>query len=868
MALDETKKCECGCNPEMVTKPSQSKKIIYYKLNSPYREDYTKNCGLVGSEIDQNFFNLKEMDIISANWDSVAREIVLTRVDGEELRVRGLYETFESEFNNFDFSYNPTSGTLSIVTPFETFDIKGFFTDDKLAMSNDDTLTGDGCLNNPLGVSPVAQTGTFKPINKVIETVEGESVETALNNLNPSKGDRFITVEKVSKFGRLYEFSGVQRIMEDLAKNSSEWRVPSKTDWDVMLSCVEGCVCETTDDTWHDSPVSNEKLGTAAGQRLKVRNLWEVSTEGSYTTEGTDNFGFSVLPVGYGDENGNASNGYGRYSAFWTSTVEDRKNDVYTKRFNYNSNKVYQGSTEPTERLSLRLVKTFNGKNFNESELINGMTYPCVLVTVPSDMKEDKINTVDGDEKVGLYATVWTQINVGFTNPDYLPKTRIVDTEWEGKEDFTTRHFVNHWDGQKWIKHELKSGDSIVIVGEYNGVEMHEWRVSKDAEGNTYLIDVVDVIKDELKESFKEEFDALNNKIDGEIERSTERDEELQVELDATQAGVGLEEDGSYRVEPESNYISEATSIADAILKIDGALKVEESERIANDIALEGHEFSATGGLLLKKNNGEVISIGFDANFGELPAPTVLRKNIITISQENVVVDGKRMVKLMATALNPVSSSVVITATCQYIDDETNEFVNENVEITIPEGEIMGMFMMMRPSIKVISATPNPKSDTNYDYVTDGDVSTGLGCLFYGVYPANGSDDDITVGLNGKISNVEFISDDVYTPTVEIPYTYVSGKITDDVIFENIVDVVFALDTEIKRIDVTDPNGYDYNEFMSGVVKTISVESPTIDGDMETKFYNVYRMKSNQFVNVDNKIEGDPVPFDIKIKIQ
>ena len=118
MAFDNTTKCGCTCNTDSgIAVPSSSKKIIYYKLDSPYREDYTKNCGLVGSEIDSNFFNLKEMDIVGAEWDSVNHEIVLTRVDGEELRVRGLYETFKSDFEKFDFSYNPASGTLSVVTP-------------------------------------------------------------------------------------------------------------------------------------------------------------------------------------------------------------------------------------------------------------------------------------------------------------------------------------------------------------------------------------------------------------------------------------------------------------------------------------------------------------------------------------------------------------------------------------------------------------------------------------------------------------------------------------------------------------------------------------------------------------------------------
>jgi uncharacterized protein (TIGR02145 family) len=623
----------------------KTKKIIYYKLNSPYTEDYTKNCGLVGTEIDQNFFNLKEMHIADAKWDSVDKEIILTRVDGEEFRVKGLYDTLEHDFGTFDFQYDKNLGVLTIETPLAKYEVSGFFTDNKITLSSDETLSGDGCISNPLKVSSVAQTGTFKPVNCVVECLNGEKVENSLRKFNPVKGDRFITVEQISTFGKLYDYKGVQNLIKDLTKNSSEWRVPSKQDWDVMLTCVEGCV--KTED-WHDSKVSNDDLGISAGQRLKSKNIWRVKNVDNttdnyeddylYSTEGTDAIGFSVLPVGYGDENGNPSKGYGDYAAFWSSTVEDNKNDIFTKRFKYNKNTVYQATTEPTERLSLRLVKTFNGKNFNDVETINGMSYPCVLVTVPSDIKTELINGDKEGEKTELYATVWTQINIGFTNPDYLPEYEVVDTEWDGKENFETCYFVNDWDGFRWTKHELREGDSVVVKGEYNGVSMHEWRII-----NGVLVDTLDKIQDELKEIFENRFEKIEESIAEESEKSNERDDEL-TNLILTEQGraIRAEESLLQKIEKETNraesseneIIHKIESESDKSLKRDKELsetilteqeraiqseeslsrKIEEEsqrakiveESLASEIKLESERLSQAESLLSEKIEEEI----------------------------------------------------------------------------------------------------------------------------------------------------------------------------------------------------------------------------------------------------------------------
>jgi hypothetical protein len=63
----------------------------------------------------------------------------------------------------------------------------------------------------------------------------------------------------------------------------------------------------------------------------------------------------------------------------------------------------------------------------------------------------------------------------------------------------------------------------------------------------------------------------------------------IQDELDATQVGAGLGEDGSYTANALMDYIDEAVSLKDADEKLDVALKAEETARIAEDVVLQGN---------------------------------------------------------------------------------------------------------------------------------------------------------------------------------------------------------------------------------------------------------------------------------------
>ena len=66
---------------------------------------------------------------------------------------------------------------------------------------------------------------------------------------------------------------------------------------------------------------------------------------------------------------------------------------------------------------------------------------------------------------------------------------------------------------------------------------------------------------------------TTNDNLTTEINDRTTKTDSLQSELDATQAGAGLDADGNYVVKANANYINAATTLKDADEKLDAALK-------------------------------------------------------------------------------------------------------------------------------------------------------------------------------------------------------------------------------------------------------------------------------------------------------
>ena len=52
-------------------------------------------------------------------------------------------------------------------------------------------------------------------------------------------GYRIVTKEQVDTFGELYPLSAVEKIQKKLTEIGSQWRVPSKDDWDELLNAME-----------------------------------------------------------------------------------------------------------------------------------------------------------------------------------------------------------------------------------------------------------------------------------------------------------------------------------------------------------------------------------------------------------------------------------------------------------------------------------------------------------------------------------------------------------------------------------------------------------------------------------------------------
>ena len=520
--------------------------LIYYKLDSDvhgYPGDITKNCGLRGEEIDGNFNFLRGHDIKSFSFDENGT-LFLTRYNGDIISAK------QSDKPDYNFSYSPETGELTIVTPDgKEMVISGFKV--KTNVYHDCTLEGFGTQEIPLEVSNIAKTGRYKPAIRLIDTTiknkyivastyddegnviapedanekntlyldsipetenkdykylfcnklyyvwvkENESgiVINFLPEENNTKHDRYVTKEKISRFGRLYPLSGVKEISDRLEKISSEWHVPSKEEWDEVLNEID---CAKPN---HTDAESNAELGEFAGSTLKSTKFWEKINNDKVLSE--DAYGFTIYPVGYCGNRGKDYYGsFGLSSAFWTSTVEDNFKDMYVKKFEYDKETVGQHTWGENYYLSLRLVKKFTGNNFNESEFIDGMTVNCVHIPGTS--------------------TIWTKENIAFSNTQY---DGFYPEKWdeyknveEDENSYEIRYFVNDWNGSGWDKHEIKEGEGIVLYEGDNG-RMHEWLLV-----NGELIDTAVLLKSE----FKKEIEFIHDRIDKErLERITATDQ-------------------------------------------------------------------------------------------------------------------------------------------------------------------------------------------------------------------------------------------------------------------------------------------------------------------------------------------------------
>lgn len=523
--------------------------ITYFRKNSPYTGDVTKNCALDGVEVDNNFFVLEGRDIKTLRVEG--SDIVVELQNGKVMRsvdalkdVTDLKHTAVSELE-----FDKENGVLKFVRNGEQVAITGFATESKsepstvVTVAVDDSLKGNGLTATPISISPIFKTGQYEPVKKIISVVDGDSIPTCETL---AVGDRYLTKEYVSVYGMLYNYNAVKKIACDLDKANSPWRIPTKEDWDDMLNAVEPCPKNKN----HNSATSNKYLGAWAGKLLKSTDLWLHSTTidtcgndtcinydavscgncnnacesiycgkvcdnecrccdcgncdngcgccdcGNCDNRGLDTFGFHIVPAGYADDGRNFVF-FGERAYFWTATNSNCEN-VYVKRFEYNRNSVYQNIIAGQNYLSLRLVKDYNGHNYHESEKILSDQYPTVMM--PS---------------VKNGHSIWTSVNVslGCGCGRIEPNNGLALAH-------TTKFYLNEWDGKEWLRNELKDGESVVIKKAPNGQTNAEYRLSDGK-----LINVGQITYEAVINDINPKLDELGTKIDNEINRSIAKDE-------------------------------------------------------------------------------------------------------------------------------------------------------------------------------------------------------------------------------------------------------------------------------------------------------------------------------------------------------
>lgn len=313
-----------------------------------------------------------------------------------------------SEDGILTLTWKNTSGETSTT-------ISGFVTSGNIYHTS--TINGNGSKENPLRIPNLLHTEYNIGIKGIVNALPG-------NNL--SNGDRYVTVNKHSNFGCLYNKNGMDTVVAKLARIGSNWRVPAKEDWDKLLDSIEAC----DEDRQHSGTGINVEYGKIAGKVLKSQKFWNGN-------KNLDTFGMSIFPAGVSDVHSELS-GEDEKTVFWCNTSYD-DNSCYLKEFDNDSNAVIQAVSD-SDKYSIRLVADYNGEGLDRHVNLFGKNYNVVVFKGINQM--------------------WISTNLDY----YIDSLRCDSFEYENAT-ISNVHTLNHWNGEYWEKKELENG-SIINVGE------------------------------------------------------------------------------------------------------------------------------------------------------------------------------------------------------------------------------------------------------------------------------------------------------------------------------------------------------------------------------------------------------------------
>jgi len=180
----------------------------------------------------------------------------------------------------------------------------------------------------PTKVVTPSNTFTDPRDGKVYKTVKiGNQVWMAENLAYNAEGSKCYDNNEANgkKYGRLYDWDTA---MESCPEG---WHLPSNEEWRTLVDFAGG-----------------EEI---AGKKLKAKSGW---AEGG---DGTDDFGFSALPGGYGGSGGNFGL-VGDYGSWWSAS-EYNSNYAYSRYMYYFNEDAYYNDNNKYNLFSVRCLQDY-----------------------------------------------------------------------------------------------------------------------------------------------------------------------------------------------------------------------------------------------------------------------------------------------------------------------------------------------------------------------------------------------------------------------------------------------------------------------------------------------------------------------------
>ena len=612
-------------------------KLILYQAKSPYPGDVTKNCALTGKEVDNNFLNLKGEDIKTIYLDEESKKLTFTRFrDGlKNCNGEPIDAKIEIDLTALEYvvGYKYEDGVIKILysngktaeMPIEAFG---------MAVATDSTISGNGSKSKPLSISQAMRTGQYQPVNGVVDVAAGEKLpDDAID------GEGYITHEIKSDFGLFYTSDQALKLQHILMLDNSEWRVPTKKDWDVLLNYLEDC------DRYKNHSLRSEtdidargmKLGNLAG--LKAKSI-DTADADYWNTCGENNGDvLRIYPTGSFSALTGAYSGFGDHAHFWSLTEGDVScRNFYSKKFDDCVGTVTQIEAMPASKLTIRLVKDFLGDNYHQFEEIHGRMYETKLFASESEGCNQ----------------VWTMVNIDIQDPDRdlyatpMPEdaTSAITTEYA--------YYINRWNGNNWDKHEMVEGDCVVIVPDGNSDEMAEYRlengelvnrddfwqsqideisatteelrsdieeISASTEGIIEKVEILESAVTELRNDLIATADTLVEMIEAEASARTEADEELWDALEEeVSARTAADEELWEALEDEISARTEADEILQDNIDAEASARTAADENLQEQIDAEVSARTEADEILQQEIDDEVSA--------RTAADQVLQENI------------------------------------------------------------------------------------------------------------------------------------------------------------------------------------------------------------------------------------------------